>query len=247
MAVYYHDEIEIFTSDFRSKMGLSNSEPIDCKNLLLRLNILTIYRKLSESFSGMCLKREDKNFILVNSSHSRGRQHFTIGHELYHLFAQKEFSPHFCNTGSGNNNRELNEKKADLFSSILLMPELGIKKNIPPEELKTKNITVATLLRLERIFSVSHIAMLFRLKNIGVIDSDKFEYFNSLPICQLAVQYGYDTSLYEKGNDRLVIGNYGTLAKKKFDEGHISEGHYRELMSAIGIDLNIIDNGNSEN
>ncbi|MBF0578099.1 ImmA/IrrE family metallo-endopeptidase [Dysgonomonas sp. GY617] len=238
MAAPYYDEIEIQASNFRSISGLSDSEPVDCKNLLLRFNILTVYKKMSEEFSGMCLKRADKKFILINSRHSKGRQHFTIGHELYHLFIQKEFNTHFCNPGSQT--KDINEKKADLFSSILLMPEIGIKKNIPPNELK-KNLSIATLLRLERIFSVSHIAMIIRLKDLGIIDKNQFQEFKELPLSRVAIYYGFNTSLYENGNDGLVIGDYGTLAKKRFDEGCISEGHYRELMSDIGIDLTDID------
>ncbi len=240
MGASYYDEIEIHTSNFRSMNGLSDSEPIDCKNLLLRLNILTVYKKMSDDFSGMCLKRGDNKFILVNAKHSKGRQHFTIGHELYHLFVQEAFTPHFCNPGSQS--RDVNEKKADMFSSILLMPELGIKKSIPPHELK-KKMSIATLLRLERIFAVSHMAMLIRLKDLNIIDNIQYQEFKDLKISHLAVQYGYNTSLYEGGNDELVIGDYGTLAKKRFDEGDISEGHYRELMSDIGIDLTDTNHG----
>lgn len=48
--------IEKQVSEFRSDNGLSLSEPIALKSLLLKLNILTIFRPLSENFSGMCLK-----------------------------------------------------------------------------------------------------------------------------------------------------------------------------------------------
>ena len=78
--------IEKQVSEFRSDNGLSLSEPIALKSLLLKLNILTIFRPLSENFSGMCLKdKSGHRFMLVNSNQSQGRQHFTIAHELYHL------------------------------------------------------------------------------------------------------------------------------------------------------------------
>mgnify|MGYP001635949196 FL=1 len=44
--------IEKQVSEFRSDNGLSLSEPIALKSLLLKLNILTIFRPLSENFSG---------------------------------------------------------------------------------------------------------------------------------------------------------------------------------------------------
>ena len=48
--------IEKQVSEFRRDNGFSLSEPITLKSLLLRLNILTVFRPLSENFSGMCLK-----------------------------------------------------------------------------------------------------------------------------------------------------------------------------------------------
>ena len=70
--------IERQVAEFRADNGLSASEAINLKSLLLKLNVLTIFRPLSDNFSGMCLKDgSGHRFMLVNSSHSRGRQHFT--------------------------------------------------------------------------------------------------------------------------------------------------------------------------
>ncbi|KAA6311321.1 hypothetical protein EZS27_037525 [termite gut metagenome] len=87
------DAIAIEALNFRNDCFISSHEPINCKNLLLQLNVLTLYRPLSNNFSGMCLKSNEKKFILVNSNHSRGRQHFTIAHEFYHLFLEQSFYP----------------------------------------------------------------------------------------------------------------------------------------------------------
>ena len=72
---------------FRIENGLSQSEAVNVKSLLRKLNILTVYRPLSEYAYGLSLKSpQGHRFILINSNNSRGRQHFTIAHELYHLF-----------------------------------------------------------------------------------------------------------------------------------------------------------------
>ena len=95
--------IEKQVSEFRSDNGLSLSEPIALKSLLLKLNILTIFRPLSENFSGMCLKdKSGHRFMLVNSNQSQGRQYFTIAHELYHLYIEENPTPHKCNPGNGS-------------------------------------------------------------------------------------------------------------------------------------------------
>ena len=85
------DTIEIKASELRSEWGLSPYDPVPVKQLLLKLNILTLFRSLEENLSGMCLKRNDKRFLLINSNHPIGRQNFSIAHELYHLFVQETF------------------------------------------------------------------------------------------------------------------------------------------------------------
>jgi Zn-dependent peptidase ImmA (M78 family) len=81
-------------AEFRRAHGLSAAEAINLDSLLLQLNIVTVFLPL-QGVSGMAVKMTKKDkvnrFILVNAYHSIGRQNFTICHELYHLFVQKDF------------------------------------------------------------------------------------------------------------------------------------------------------------
>ena len=210
---------------FRERNGISGSEAIRIKSLLLKLNVFTLFRPLTEAFSGMSLKiNENAKFILVNSNHSIGRQHFTIAHELYHLFIQEKFEIHQCKTGLFDlKNKE--EYNADYFASCLLMPESGIQEMIPDAELNKKKISLQTVLKLEQYFSVSHSSMLLRLKMLGLIDIKTFECFKTLKITETAQQYGYETSLYKDGNKNVIVGDYGEKAKRLLDLERIWEGH----------------------
>ena len=117
----YKFVIEKQVSEFRSDNGLSLSEPIALKSLLLKLNILTIFRPLSENFSGMCLKdKSGHRFMLVNSNQSQGRQYFTIAHELYHLYIEENPTPHKCNPGNGSKDPVVEYKFAgfDMFNEM---------------------------------------------------------------------------------------------------------------------------------
>jgi Zn-dependent peptidase ImmA (M78 family) len=234
MAKIFSD-IPILAFDFRKNQSLSEIEPINCKSLLLKLNTLTIYRPLSDDFGGMCLKKDPRTFMLINSNHSRGKQHYTIAHELYHLFCQKDFKPHICNPGNSVGADE-NEKRANAFAAELLMPEMGLKKMIPIAELGKNEISISTLLRLENYFSVSHFSLLIRLKSLKLIGDKQYEDFTILKIKQTAKEYGFGWSLYEHGNEGVVIGDYGIKAKNLFSEDKISESHYYELMNDIGFD-----------
>jgi Zn-dependent peptidase ImmA (M78 family) len=229
------EEISIDVHNFRKKVDLSDVESINCKNLLWKLNVHTIYRPLSDSFSGMCLKTGDKNFMMINSNNPRGRQHFTIAHEFYHLYVQNEFKPHVCNPGYSQS-KDVNEKKADLFASELLLPEMGLKKMIPFPELTRKEISIPTLLKMEQYFSVSHLAMLNRLKFLKFITAEQREKLGLLQIKKTAQEYGFGLDLYESGNQGLIISDYGSRAKELFINLRISESHYYELMNDIGID-----------
>ena len=229
-----NDLIEQKANDLRSVWGLSNYDPVPIYQLLLKLNILTVFKPLSDNFSGMCLKRDENRFILINSNQSKGRQNFTIGHELYHLYVQDIFEIHYCNPGSHDQSPE--EKRADFFSSNFLMPKTGIMRMIPDEEIENKEVSISTLLRLENYFGVSRSALIVRLKRLNLISEDVLNFLKSKPVIRSAKQYGYNTALYKPGNEGLVLGDYGVKAKSLFDKGLISEGHYIELLSKIGID-----------
>lgn len=230
-------KLKAHAANFRSRFGYSNTEPIDFKSLLWKLDILTVFTPLGDDFSGLSIKVGDSMFILVNSRQSIGRQNFTICHELYHLFYDTDFVPHKCQTGRFPKNGS--ELKADLFASHLLLPEDGITDMIPESEMYNDSLQLSTLLKIEHTYGSSRMALLMRLLRMKLITQSTIEKF-SVNILKNARQYGYSCDLYTHTNEELIIGPYGTLANKLFDENKISEGHYRELLAAIGIDVNEI-------
>ncbi len=221
--------------EFRQENGLNNTEPILLKSILLSNNVLTVYKPLSGAFSGMAIKSTNKKFILVNSNHSLGKQHFTIAHELYHLFKQPDFKFRSCITGKFDKSDE-EEYNADLFAAELLLPEDGIYKQIPDNELKKDKIQLPTILKLEQYFYTSRAALLYRLKTLNLLSTSKFDDY-SINIKKSAINHGFDTRLYEKGNEGVVIGQYGQLAKELYDADVISESFYMSLMMDIGKDI----------
>ncbi len=225
----------------RSQWGLSPYEPIPFRSLLLSQGVLTVFKSMSQRVSGMALKvqRGDQvhRFMLVNATHPPGRQHFTICHELYHLFVQEQFSNRVCATGSFQYD-DPEEVNADWFAAFLLMPQEGIFRMIPEaERQRIDKISLATILRLEQYFASSHSAMLVRLRNLKLISANKAESLRK-GVAQQAKLYGHPTHLYHPGtNDMEIIGDYGARARELFQNERISESHYAELMLDIGIDV----------
>ena len=221
-------QAERLAQKLRADLGLNDSEPIHTKTILRKENIVTMYLPLSENVYGLSLKHEGHKFMLINSTRTRGRQHFTIAHELYHLYLEDNPSPHICSNG-----KNISEANADMFASAFLMPSNGINANIATSEIKDKNISLATIIRLEQYFSVSRKALLIRLQKLNLLSQSQYEeYLLTHPI-QTAKDYGYDISLYKSGNTNLVLGDFGTLARTLFENDIISEGNYFELLNQI--------------
>ena len=225
--------VESQASRFRQFAGLSDSEAVNLRSLLLKLNVLTLFRPMSDSFSGMSLKGNGQLFMLINSNQPICRQHFTISHELFHLFIEDNPVPHRCQAGGKKNE---SEKCADAFALMFLMPADGVRQMIPEDELKQGKVSLATALKLGQYFGTSHAAVINRLSDLNLIGRNEREQLSGIYVKRACREYGYDTSLYESGNEGRVIGDFGEKARKLFEADKISEGHYLELLHKIGID-----------
>lgn len=243
-----HLVLEKKANEFRSTHGFNSNESIRLKSLLHKLNVLAVFKPLSSGFSGMAIKVgtnvDTKRFILINSSKTIGHQHFTICHELYHLFIQEEFASQVCIAGAYDR-KDKEEFYADVFAANLLLPENGIKSLIPDSELSKDKISLATILKIEHYFSCSRKALLRRLKDLNIISNKNWDRF-AHNVKRSAFEFGYSTKLYESGNDNDVIGDYGSLARNMFDSELISESHYYSLLFDLGMndhEIESLENG----
>lgn len=227
-------EAEKNASDFRARFGLSGTEPVNLTSFLIKINVITAFRPLSDSLSGMAIKAGDIRFILVNQKNNLGRQNFTLGHELYHLFLQEDFTARTCQTGIFDKQTEVVEQQADLFAAAFLLPEAGIMQVIPSSEI-TSEISEETLFKIQHYFGVSMKCLIFRLVELDLVSKKLFDKYQD-GVKKAARRLGYDLALYESGNHERVIGNYGSLASELYKNDRISESFYLELMNAINVD-----------
>lgn len=219
---------------FRGEIEVSLKEPINTKSILRKLNIFTIYRPLStDSYGLSLLSKTGRRFILINSETTRGRQHFSIAHEFYHLYFDENPEPHICSVENGG--KSTSEKNADLFASAFLMPKEGLIQFISTDEILNKDTKLSTVIRLEQYYSVSRLSLLYRLKTLNLLSEPSFTSLQQIPVKDSAKQYGHDTSLYDYGNENIVIGDFGEKARLLYESGKISEGHYLELLNLINI------------
>lgn len=245
MSVLSDKVLESRANKFRVDCGIDHDAAIDLTKLLESLNVITAFLPMSDDFSGMAFKTPNEKFMLVNSKQQKGRQNFTIGHELYHLCIQEGFTFEVSKKGFFNK-KEREEYNADVFSSCFLMPEAGIIRLIPEDELAWgAKITLATIIKLEQYFGVSRRAMLWRLDKVGLIKFDNYEGYLT-GVKKSAIEHGYPTDLYTANGVNRVIGDYGVLTKNLFDKDKISETHYHNLMRNIFIDTDNIEEDEQE-
>lgn len=223
-------DAELLAVRFRNMLHIPQDVPFPVKDALEQQGILTVFRPLSDTSYGMSIQtKEGLRFMLVSSNSTIGRQHFTIGHELYHLYFDENPQPHMC----GTDRKAPSEQSADMFASNLLMPRVGILSMLPEDFPASKKLDLAIVVKMEQKFQVSRQALLYRLKRLSIISEDQLQSLLLSPTRDTALRRGYDISIYEKGNEGLIIGDYVSLATDLFEKERISEGHYNELINAL--------------
>ncbi len=133
----------------------------------------------------------------------------------------------------GTDRKAPTEQSADMFSSNLLLPRVGLLAMLPDDFQSSKKLDIATVVKMEQKFQVSRQALLYRLKRLSIIGEDQLQTLLLAPTRDAAQRRGYDLALYENGNEGLVIGDYSLLATDLLEKGLISEGHYNELINAL--------------
>ena len=198
----------------RRQWKIDVNESIDIFSLAINKikNLTIVFKIMDDDISGACLKLANENIIFVNSRHRKGRQAFTIAHELYHLkYDDNNFN--ICGIDSDD---EI-EKKADLFASCLLMPHGAIETYKLNNDIQKWDLD--SIIDAEQYFQISHQALLWRLRH----------FLNEITYASIR---GYDSSLYTPylNKEYLTIGNYIKLTEKAFEKDLISQGKKEELL-----------------
>jgi|SRR5690554_1324130 len=245
-------EINYYAADqateFRRRFDLGQADPIRIDSLLSKLDLITVFAKMSENFSGMAARFGEDGFLLINCNLPKGRQVFTICHELYHLFVQKDFEFEVISDTANGAKKSVEEKLADAFAAELLMPEKGIQEILMKQNYLGKNLGLDHLIKLEQYFQVSRQSIYYRLVNLKFISKDhdtKERYISNVK--ESAKNRGYDLTLYEPTQPRIISSDYFDKARFLYDKEKIGLTDYAQLLKDIGIDLfELLDDSKSK-
>lgn len=219
-------------SSIRRKLGEDEASPIDIFSLAKTIPSLTlVFYPLGKNISGACMKNSVSALIAINSEMSIGRQRFTLAHELYHYFFDKEMSSTICSSKIGSGSE--NEENADKFASYFLIPSVSLYEMIQTcKQGQERKLRVDEIIKLEQYFGVSRRAMLYRLQEEDEITASEASDFQQ-GVINSAARLGYDVSLYKPSpeNKRMyVLGYYIMQAEKLLQNERISNGKYEELL-----------------
>lgn len=220
---------QIKVVELRKKLGFDCYTPINLVQTLMNKieNITLIWMPLNENFGGCCYKNDDNSIILINSSHSKGRQNFTIAHELYHLFYGEE-SFGMCDY----TDKSEDENLANEFASGLLMPEYALYDFMSINNIN--NWTINDVIKCEQYYQISHCEFLKRLKSDNLINDEEFNEFSE-NIIEKATLCGYDVDLYLSDDKYkfFSLGKIIPLTQKVYNEDKISKGKRRDILSSV--------------
>ncbi|MDR0912291.1 MAG: ImmA/IrrE family metallo-endopeptidase [Methanobrevibacter sp.] len=227
----YYDTNQL-AENLRREWGIDNYSPIDIFSLTIEKmpNLTLVLLPLDEKISGCCSKIGIDQVIFINSEHSKGRQNFTLAHEIYHLIYEDNNEWLICSGYETNIN---SEKEADNFASSLLLPSCALNDYMRKNNIKKWNLK--DIIFCEQFFQISHVAMLYKLKTEKLISQRDFEDYK-YNIKREAIKLGFSTELYDPAPENkkyFSFGNYIRLTEKAFDDKKISIGKKEELLMDI--------------
>lgn len=225
-------ELSSMASSIRRNLGEDELSPIDIFSITQSIESLTlVFYPLGKNISGTCFRGDLSSVIAINSDMSIGRQRYSLAHELYHLYYDRDIPSTICSSKIGSGDE--NEKKADQFASYFLMPPAALYEAIQKYKKSVdRPLLIEEIIRLEQYFGISHQAMLIRLMEENEISSADAASMQS-GIINIATKLGFDVSIYKPSPEdkkMRVLGHYICQTEKLLQADIISIGKYEELL-----------------
>jgi Zn-dependent peptidase ImmA (M78 family)/transcriptional regulator with XRE-family HTH domain len=184
-------------SEVRHYLGLGQGPIADIDSVCATLGI-TVYRArlgddLNSTISGGFYNHPSVGFaIVINLDMTRGRRRFTAAHELAHALLHSG-NDAIVVSDSGHRGDQ-RETYADTFAGEFLMPEEGIRRALESLGAGPKVEDVEPVIHLHRMFNVSYITALVRLRQANLITTTALHKLRSLPPIRTAARMGYSVA-----------------------------------------------------
>lgn len=183
----------------RRRLDLGRAAINDVADLLERQGIRTAWVAMPDDISGVTIEETPGSwFVISNSNHPRERRRFSFAHEYGHVVLDRD---RFGTVSRTSERDDLREVRANAFAACFLMPPdgvqffveslgkgqesrprahlfdgaadaLGVESRRPPG---SQDLQIYDVVLVAHHFGVSHLAALYRLRNLKVIGEPALE------------------------------------------------------------------------
>lgn len=251
----------------RRRLGLGSAPLPDLAELLEAQGVRTGLVDLPEDVSGLTLSdRKVGLFVVANRVHHYLRRRFSFAHEFAHVVVDRE---RFGLISRASERDDLVEVRANAFAANFLMPEDGVRqfvaglgKGKPSRahaevfdeagslnaEGRTKPgsqaVQLYDVVQLAHHFGVSRLSALFRLRNLRLVNEDKFGHLKALDEAGKGKHLAELLGLPEP--DHTEVRNefrhrFLGLALEAYRREEISRGKLKELATMVALPASDLD------
>ncbi|UXR38043.1 ImmA/IrrE family metallo-endopeptidase [Staphylococcus simulans] len=200
---------------------------------LSQLGYYIIKAQAPTNLSGFYMKKDKYPFIFVNTNHSLGRQNFSLWHEVYHHISNHR------NGVSDFNAKSIEEREAEIFAGIVLLPDSEIDKWKYLMDLSLPE----NIAKLSEYYQMSFNAIAVRVWQAGIID---YQTFNEKLRPLSKVEYQSElNNLYEDNQlstmilnptqDIKISQNIQELLQNNYNEKKINTDYVNQLIEQIEV------------
>lgn len=219
---------EQFISDHQLQYPITNSTQV-----LSEMGYYIVKAQAPNNLSGFYMKKDRFPFIFVNTNHSKGRQQFSLWHEVYHHYMNHQ------NGISDFNHKSLEEREAEIFAGIVLLPNAEIQKWMAAYDDIMRPDVIA---RMSVHYQISFGAAMIRAMQLNPIPRDTYQQLSALSRidhkAQLYAIYtdnDLPTDILEPTNDIQISPNIMTVLEHNYNEGLVSGAKINEIIDKIEV------------
>jgi Zn-dependent peptidase ImmA (M78 family)/transcriptional regulator with XRE-family HTH domain len=227
-----NNDINNLAERCRNLLGLGNKPAFTLHKALEQdFGVKVLFYSLSEGSSASMIHPDLGAVIIINSDEAPWRRNYDLAHELFHLITWKAIPQEDL---KDRGFFEDVEKKADRFSSMILLPEQEVRREISKRIETEHQLTFSDLTDIAIEFGVSTVALLYRLAYLRFI---KWEEADDLARDEGLLRLSKRRRGQEWGPPPVTERFY-SLAIRSLRKGLISRGKFAEM---AGIDRSEID------
>ena len=249
----------------RQRLGLGKAPLGDLVRLLDSQGVRTAFVELPNDISGLTIATDATSaLVAVNQSHHANRHRFSFAHEYCHVVLDRDTRGRVSRSSERN---ELREVRANAFAAAWLMPHEGVFDSVAllgkgrpsrqaaavfdeeqalsvesRAEPGSQDIQYYDVLQLARQFGTSPAAMIYRLRNLKIINETDLARLRTEDDARRAREIEELLSMAspseaEDSRPRDVFTQrFVSLALEVYRRGKISRSKLRELAHLAGLE-----------